>query len=97
MLVYKNYLLIAGESNIYFINYMSKNNEILSFYLYHELTNVINIAQDRLIIGLFNNENNQSIIREFNIYFKGKNINFECICEGFCEMAYSLIFFTRLY
>lgn len=85
MLIYNNYLLIAGEYYINLINYISKNKEILSFYLCNELTKIMDVTSDKLMISVYDNDKNDSIIRELNINIKEKKINVECIGEGFCD------------
>jgi len=85
MLIYNNYLLIAGEYYINLINYISKNKEVLSFYLCNELTKIMDVTSDKLMISVYDNDKNDSIIRELNINIKEKKINVECIGEGFCD------------
>ena len=85
MLIYNNYLLIAGEYYINLINYILKNKEVLSFYLCNELTKIMDVTSDKLMISVYDNDKNDSIIRELNINIKEKKINVECIGEGFCD------------
>ena len=83
MIIYEKYLIIAGDCYIYLIDFMSKNKEILSFYLILELTKIINITSDKIMLSLYDKEKNVCFIREFKIKFI--KLNFECIGEGFCE------------
>ena len=87
MIPFENYLLIPGEYNIYVIDFISQNKEPLSFYLNYKLEKVINIYYDKFMISLYNEEKNESIIREFRIFIKCDKLNFDCIGEGFCEKA----------
>ena len=86
MLIYNNYLLIAGDGYINLINYASKNTEVLSFFLCKEITKIIDFRSDILMIALYDSDRKESIIRELNININEKNQHkFECIGEGFCD------------
>ena len=93
MISFENYLLIPGEYDIYIIDFMSPEKEILSFYLILKLEKIINISYDKFMIGLYNEDKNESLIRELKLCIKNNKINFDCIGEGFCdnEKIYNLI------
>ena len=93
MIWFENYLLIPGEYDIYIIDFMSQKKEILSFYLILKLEKIINISYDKFMIGLYNEDKNESLIRELKLCIKNNKINFDCIGEGFCDKAkiYNLI------
>ena len=85
MIYFENYLFVTGEHEIYIIDSMSPNKEILSFYLIFKLEKLIKISFNKILISLYNEDKNESLIREFKIYKKNNKLNFDCIGEGFCE------------
>ena len=93
MIYFENYLFVTGDYEIYIIDSLSPNKEILSFYLIFKLQKLIKISFDKILISLYNEDKNESLIREFKIYTKNNKLNFDCIGEGFCEKTkiYDLI------
>ena len=93
MIYFENYLFVTGDYEIYIIDSTSPNKEILSFYLIFKLQKLIKISFDKILISLYNEDKNESLIREFKIYTKNNKLNFDCIGEGFCEKTkiYDLI------
>ena len=63
MIIYEKYLIIAGDCYIHLIDFMSKNKQIFSFNLILELSKIINISSDKIMILLIDKEKNDSIIR----------------------------------
>jgi len=79
---YESYFIIIYDFTIDIFDYISEEKKISTFYLDNKLTNIIRLSNNKFIVGLYNNENNENIIRELKICFDGKKINLDCIGEG---------------
>ena len=84
MISYKNYFLMANVNQIGNVNFSKEYQKIkFMFDLKFQITNIINITFNKFILGLYDSEKNESIIREFIINeTENGEINFECIGEG---------------
>ena len=86
LIIVQNYILICYNCRIDILNYLEKtfNIQSLEFFDY-EITNIIELTSDRIIIGLYDPEQNQSFIREhlFRVDNFKKNLGkFDCIGQG---------------
>lgn len=85
MICYKNYIFLTFESRINIFKFTDKITKIeLYFETIFKITNIININSDKFILGLYNSEENESIIREYVIHENEKEneINLEVLAEG---------------
>jgi len=86
LLVLDDYVIIGYNFRIDIFNYKEEEFMIKSLeYFDFELTNIIFLCSNRIILGLYNSQNNESIIREINIRAEdikeNKNNNY-CIGQG---------------
>jgi hypothetical protein len=84
LIIYKNYFIIIYDFSIDIFDHMLEEKKVTTFYfdLDIKLTNIFKISKNKFIIGFYNNQNNENIIRELKIDFDGKKINLDCIGEG---------------
>ena len=81
IVILKNYCIIGFDKIIYLIDFEAKK-EITSLYLDNILTNIIKFNDDKLMIGLYDENKNISIIRELYIECKNNISNPYIIGEG---------------
>ena len=85
MIFYKNYIFLTFEHRINIYKFTDKITKIKLYYeTIFKITNIININSNRFILGLYNSEENKSIIREYVIHENEKEneINLEILAEG---------------
>ena len=85
MIFYKNYIFLTFEHRINIFKFTDKITKIKLYYeTIFKITNIININSNRFILGLYNSEENKSIIREYVIHENEKEneINLEILAEG---------------
>ena len=85
MIFYKNYIFLTSEHCINIYKFTDKITKIKLYYeTIFKITNIININSNRFILGLYNSEENKSIIREYVIHENEKEneINLEILAEG---------------
>ena len=85
MIFYKNYIFLTSEHRINIFKFTDKITKIKLYYeTIFKITNIININSNRFILGLYNSEENKSIIREYVIHENEKEneINLEILAEG---------------
>ena len=89
IIILNNYILICYDYRIDFINYNEKDIMIKSSkYFVHEITNIIKLSYDKIILGLYDKEKNESLIREHILRKEDLNKNidkFDCIGQGKVE------------
>ena len=89
LLVFDDYIIIGYDFRVDIFNYKKENFELKSLeYIDYELTNIIILSSNRIILGLYDSKNNESIIRELILRVEdlreNKNNNY-CIGEGNLE------------
>jgi len=78
-----NYILFSFNNRIDLINYLDMK-KVTSFYLdlNFTLTNILKISSNKIILGLYNEKTNESIIKELSVKLEDKELKFECIGKG---------------
>jgi len=89
LLDFFDYILICYNYRIDIINYKDKFSKVKSLkYFKFELINIIGLSSNRIILGLYDSEKKESIIREHLLRIEdlenNKNI-FDCIGQGILE------------
>ena len=87
MEIFYDYILICYNSCIDIFNYQDNTNKIRKYlnYFDFELTNIIILSSNRIILGLYNSKKNESIIREHILRIEDLQNNeekFDCLGEG---------------
>ena len=85
MICNKNYIFLIFECRINIFKFTDKITKIkLYFETIFKIKNIININYNRFILGLYNSEENESIIREYVIHDNEKEnkINLEILADG---------------
>ena len=83
IIYYNNYVLIASDYAIDVLNITEEKKKIrIYFEMTKKITNIISISSNRFILGLYDSEEKESIIREYLINEKGNKINLEIIGIG---------------
>ena len=89
IIILNDYILICYDYRIDFINYNEKDIMIKSSkYFVHEITNIIKLSYDKIILGLYDKEKNESLIREHILRkedLKNNIDKFDCIGQGKVE------------
>ena len=87
MIIFNNHIIIGFNFRIDIFNTIDKT--INSFkYFDLELTTLINLSSDRIIVAYYDSKNNETIIREHLLKIgdsKNKTNKFDCIGEGIIE------------
>ena len=91
LIIFNEYIIICYNSKIDIINYKDKELAIKSLKFFdYEITNIMQLSSDRIIIGLYDPEQNQSIIREhvLRVGDLKKNLDkFDCIGQGKLKLS----------
>ena len=87
MEIFYDYILICYNSCIDIFIYLDNTNKISKYlnYFDFELTNIIILSSNRIILGLYNKKKNESIIREHILRIEDLQNNeekFDCLGEG---------------
>ena len=89
LIIFHDYILIVYDYRIDIMNYQSKDLELGSLkYFDYEIKNIIELSSNRIILGLYDFEKNETIIREHLLRVEDlkKNLyKFDCIGEGKIE------------
>ena len=89
LLIFHEYIVVGYDYRIDFIYYQKKPFIVRSLKFFDfEITHLIILSNDRIILGLYDSEQNEAIIREnlLNIEdLKNKTDKFDCVGEGKLE------------
>ena len=89
LLVFNNYIIVGYNTRIDFFNYKEKKFNISSLKFFDfEIINIITLSSNKIILGLYNSEKKESIIREHLLRIKDLQNNierFDCIGQGILE------------
>ena len=80
--IFKNYCIVGFNTSIELINFIEEKKATTSFILYNKLINIITFNNDKLIIGLYEEDNNISIIRELTLKYQNNRVHPYIIGEG---------------
>ena len=81
--IFKNYCIIGFNTSIELINFTEKEKaKYTTFKLDNKLTNIINFNNDKLIMGLYDEDQNISIIRELTFKYQNNKLHPYIIGEG---------------
>ena len=90
LLIFHDYILVGYDYRLDFINYKKKPFRVRSLKFFDfEITSVIILTNDRIILGLYDSEQNETFIREnlLNIEDLKNNIDkFDCVGQGKLEL-----------
>ena len=86
LIIFYDYILICYDHQLDIINYQEKDFQIKTLKIFdYEITNIIQLSSDKIILGLYDSKHNKSFIRENLLKvedLKNNTYKFDTILQG---------------